>query len=286
MRSDGSRLKAIANYYATTRLDYRVVWVRWPTLAMHFGYWNEATRRHADSLINSNRVVADRANLQAGQFVLDAGCGVGGTAMWLAENYGVRAAGITLVHDQAVRARRWAKRRGLEQVVTVTLQDYQRTSFPDGTFDAVLAMESSCHTPDKRGFLAEAFRVLNPGGRLVVEDGFRVSRPYSDDEQRLQLSWLSGFLVPPLPSPEEFAETARAVGFEEVKIEDCTANYLRSCRRLYRIAMLVYPAAKTLHVLGLRSDVQHGHVRAAREQWLGLKRGLWLFGIFTAGKPL
>ncbi|MGH2768192.1 MAG: SAM-dependent methyltransferase [Actinomycetota bacterium] len=252
---------------------------------MHFGYWDDRTRSHRDSLINSNRVMATRASLQRGHSVLDAGCGVGGTAMWLAQNYGVRVAGITLVHDQAARAGRWAKERGLDRVVTVTIQDYSQTAFPEGTFDAVLAMESSCHTPDKRAFLGEAFRVLRPGGRLVVEDGFRAARPYSDQEQRLQLSWLSGFLVPPLPTSEEFAATAREVGFHEVEVENATANYRQSCRRLYRIAMCVYPGAAALHALGLRSDVQHGHVRAARDQWRGLKRGLWVFAIVTARKP-
>lgn len=79
---------------------------------------------------------------------------------------------------------------------------------------------------------------------------------------------------------------AREVGFEEVNVEDCTANYLRSSRRLFRIAMCVYPWATGLHALGFRSDVQHGNLTAARGQWLGLKRGLWLFGILTASKPL
>lgn len=97
---------------------------------------------------------------------------------------------------------------------------------------------------------------------------------------------MSDFLVAPLPTTDEFAATAREVGFEGVSVEDCTAHYLRSSRRLYRIALCVYPWALGLHVLGLRSDVQHGNLRAARGQWLGLKRGLWSFVLFTARKPL
>ncbi|MGH2687778.1 MAG: methyltransferase domain-containing protein [Actinomycetota bacterium] len=285
MNSDPTRLKAIANYYKETRIEYRVAWARRPTFAMHFGYWDETTRSHADSLINGNRQIAIRADLQPGQVVLDAGCGVGGTAMWLAENYRVRAAGITLVPDQAARGQRWANSRGLYGRVSLSLQDYLQTAFADGTFDAVYAMESSCHTPEKRAFFEEAYRVLKPGGRLVVEDGFRPDRPYTEDERSLQDRWLSDFLCATPPTMDEFAAMALEAGFEEVKVEDCNAHYLRSSRRLSRIALLVYPWASALHALRLRSDVQHGNLRAARGQWLGLKRGLWFFGILTARKP-
>ena len=140
MRSDSSRLRDIANYYLETRFDYQLAWTHRPVFALHLGYWDETTRNHAGAQINGNRQMAIRADLQPGQLVLDAGCGVGGTAVWLAENYGVRVTGITIVHDQAARARRWANRRGRQDTVSVSLQDYLETAFPENTFDAVVAM--------------------------------------------------------------------------------------------------------------------------------------------------
>ena len=137
----------------------------------------------------------------------------------------------------------------------------------------------------KRQYLSEAFRVLKPGGRLVVQDGFRADRALTPAEHRLQESWLEGWVVPNLSSLPEFAGYAEEVGFTGVTQRDCTPNVIKSCRRLYRVTMACYPIAAGLHKVGLRSDLQHGNVRAARDQYRAMRKGLWSYGIVAADKP-
>src|SRR5439155_14864192 len=78
----------VVAYYEETWLDFRVLWMTLGNPAIHFGYWDEGTRRHGQSLDNMNRVMADIACVSQGDRVLDAGCGVGGAAFWLAQNRG------------------------------------------------------------------------------------------------------------------------------------------------------------------------------------------------------
>jgi ubiquinone/menaquinone biosynthesis C-methylase UbiE len=104
---------AIVAYYDETWLDYRLLWLNGRNLSVHFGYADAATRGHADALLNMNRVLADRIAIRPGERVLDAGCGVGGSSLWLAQERGAKVVGITPVASQVARARRFAAQRGL-----------------------------------------------------------------------------------------------------------------------------------------------------------------------------
>ncbi len=105
--------KTTASYYEETWLDYRMLWLNPSNRAIHFGYWDETTHNHSESLLNMNRVLASNLRPKAGDKMLDCGCGVGGTAMWMAENHDVDVTGITVTPDQVVRGNRYAAERGL-----------------------------------------------------------------------------------------------------------------------------------------------------------------------------
>jgi len=273
--------RRVRDYYDGSTWDYRILWSRHH---LHFGYWETDTRSHARSLINMNRQVSERAKLEYEDRVLDAGCGVGGFAVWMAREHAVRVDGITIVESQLQEARRHARRSGVEPLVRFSQKDYTATGFPDASFDAATAIESVCYARDKRDFLAEAYRVLKPGGRLVVCDGYRSGRSSGDDEE-LMRSWLDGWAIPDLATGEEMTAWARLSGFQDVRLEDIEDHCRPSHYRLYLMAMAAYLPASLVHKLGLRSAVQHGNLRAARDQWRALRRNLWFQGILSARKP-
>jgi tocopherol O-methyltransferase len=274
----------VVAYYEETWFDFRVLWMTFGNPAIHFGYWDEGTRRHGQSLDNMNRVMADIARVSPGDRVLDAGCGVGDAAFWLGRQRGAWVQGITIVPSQALRAKRIAASRGLGDRASFSCQDFCRTAFADQTFDVVWARESVCHADDKGAFLAEASRVLRPGGRLVVADFARTSGSNAGDDERLLASWLHGWAIPSLATAGDLAEWAEDAAFEDVLVRDVTAAMEPSLRRLHRLVKALSPGASLLHRLGVRSEVQHANVTGSAAMWAALQRDLWSYTILSARK--
>ena len=286
LRPAGSLTDAIVGYYDETWLVYRVLWLNPDNLAVHFGYTDANTRSHTDALKNMNRVLADRVQIKPGARVLDAGCGVGGSSLWLAKERGADVVGITLAARQVEQARSYAARRGLANRVHFEVADFTATPFPEASFDVVWAVESLCHAPHKAAFYQEAARVLRPGGRVVVADFVRAGRPLDPTGERLLHEWLTGWAVPDIDTPAEHTEHLAAAGFVETRLDDVTVHTRPSLRRLYRMAYWTYPLALYGYVKGVRSAVQHGNVIASIRQYQALRHGAWFYSILSATKPI
>jgi tocopherol O-methyltransferase len=285
-QTTGSLNEAIVCYYDETWLDYRILWLNKDNLAVHFGYTDDSTRSHTDALKNMNRVLADRVRIQPGERVLDAGCGVGGSSLWLATERGAEVVGITLAARQAAMARDNARRRGVTDRVQFEVADFTATPFPDASFDVVWAVESMCHAPRKAAFYREAARLLRPCGRVVVADFVRAARPLGSTGERLLHEWLDGWAVPDIDTPGEHLEHLASAGFVEPRLDDVTTHTRPSLRRLYRMAYWTYPLAVLGRVTGVRSEVQHGNVIASIRQYQALRHDAWFYSILSATKPV
>lgn len=276
-------LDDIVAYYDQTRSDYGILWFRPDNRSVHFGYYEPGVTRHADALLNMNRQLADRAGIQAGAQVLDAGCGQGGSAVWLAQQRNALVVGITPVATQIADAQKFIRLRHVQDRVTVQLGDYQAMVFPDASFDVVWMCESLCHADDKGKVYAEAFRVLRPGGRLIVAEYMRTDDgPAAADLLR---QWLHGWSINWIDSPAEHRDQATRAGFVAVTIDDVTSNTEPSLKLLHRLATWLMPLETVLQRLRLRTTVQRGNIVGSLCQYEALQKGYWCYGILRAEKP-
>lgn len=132
-------------------------------------------------------VLAERAGIEDGDRVLDAGCGVGGPAAIIAGRYpNSRIDGVTNSATQARIARERLAGLGLADRVAIHVADYQALPFPERSFDVAIFLETTGYAGDVDRMYGEAARALVPGGRLYVKDVF--SRPGDlSSEERAQL---------------------------------------------------------------------------------------------------
>jgi ubiquinone/menaquinone biosynthesis C-methylase UbiE len=122
---------------------------------------------------------AELANLQAGEAVLDVGCGTGPLTIEVQKRVGQtgHVVGIDPGEQQIARARYKATRKKLP--IDFQIGVIERIPFPDQSFDVVVNTIMMHHLGDglKRQGLAEIARVLKPGGRLVIADFKRPEEP-------------------------------------------------------------------------------------------------------------
>jgi MPBQ/MSBQ methyltransferase len=106
---------------------------------------------------------------QAPVLMLDVGCGIGGSVRHAAKRWPDTsfAVGITISGQQVKRAKELTQAQGVKNGIVMAC-DALDIAFADNSFDAIWAIESEMHMPDKNHFIHEVTRVLKPGGMLVL----------------------------------------------------------------------------------------------------------------------
>src|SRR5206468_7584773 len=105
-----------------------------------------------DALQNTNKVMAEQVNITPNDRILDAGCGIGGSALWMAKNKRAEVVGISISGKQIEKAKTVAKQAKVDHLVSFSVIDYLDTGFPNESFEVVWAIESVCHAEKKEDF--------------------------------------------------------------------------------------------------------------------------------------
>ena len=143
---------------------------------VHWGYWEQpkaADGTRADyvaAMEHMNGVLLAAGHVANGQRLLDVGCGFGGTIQQInAEYANMHLTGLNIDPRQLAAAEAQTRATNGNQIAWVE-GDACELPFEDNSFDCILAVECIFHFPSRERFLAEAARVLKPGGYLAVSD--------------------------------------------------------------------------------------------------------------------
>jgi len=281
-----SELKKDAiRHYDDCYRDYLFAWCNQDNLALHYGYWDQQRpySQH-QALINKNQLLYQAANIQPNEQVLDAGCGIGGSSIWMAKHLGNQVTGITISQQQANYAEQHAQRQKVNDKVNFKVADFCATPMKDESFDVIWGLESVCHALNKGDFLKEAFRLLRPGGRVVICDGFITRREFNQSEWADIVTCLNGWAVPNLCETTEFNQLLTANGFQSIHYQDITAATMPSSDYMFKVAKRLKPVQTISQWLGLRSQAQTANFKVGIAQHRLFTDQLVEYGLFTARK--
>lgn len=278
----------VSRYYDRNQWLYNVGWSAGGTRSLHYGLWWDDTRSLAEAIVNGDRFVAEKLAVDASDHVLDMGCGVGGTSVFLAKTFGCRVTGITVSRVQLEQAAAYAASSGVQHLVQFALMDYTAMTFPKATFTKAFTLETSNYAPDKGVLLREAHRVLTPGGCYVSLDAFQSRDAHPGEEDACLRRVLRGWACEGLERFDRYAAHAREVGFDVVESGDLSARTARSARVIWRRHVFLYPLAYLAWRVGLASAELLWHFQASIEQkhMYCATDNLLMFGYLVAKKPL
>ncbi|WP_121353139.1 SAM-dependent methyltransferase [Flavisolibacter nicotianae] len=274
----------IARYYDLSEVHYRLFWKLDTSRSLHYGYWDSSTKDFHEALLNINRVLADKVSITKDDNVLDAGCGVGGSSLWLAGFRGCQVTGISLNEKQVQKANAAAQQAGLQNRVTFAQKDYLNTGYPSESFDVVWGIESVCYADDKSAFLNEASRLLRKGGRLVIADFFQAENLPQRAAAAVK-KFANSWAINEFALESEFCRDAAAAGFCRIVSEDISQAILPSAKRLYKAYWLGKPAAILYRLFrGKPTSLAANNVESALLQYTTLKKGWWKYRVISAVK--
>lgn len=172
--------------------------------------------------------------------ILDVGCGLGGTSIYLSKHIKADVTGISISHEQI----ELAKKQALHDItLQIDVKD-KKTVFPhfmlddahrlrnfsDQSFDLVWSLESAEQFYDKNCFIEQAYRVLKPGGQIMIATWCSNQEQYEGNDAILYQKLCKAFLVPYMPTINHY-ENLLKNQFTEVKSLDWSENVKSSWAR-------------------------------------------------------
>jgi SAM-dependent methyltransferase len=215
--------------------------------------------------------------------ILDAGCGVGGASIWLAENSSAKYIGITISPLQVEKARKYAKNRGVDGRVSVSVMDFHKTDFHNDTFDYIFLIESSCYA-NVQELSREMYRILKPTGKLVIADYAPPRMPQNDYEKKMVNYFCHGYKMSEWRTKDELLSQLRGAGFQKLTFLDKTAEIRKSVNRIYYQTLLTAIPFSILRLFRLISKVEFENGYATYSQKKLYEMGLFQYGIFIGEK--
>ena len=197
---------------------------------IHHGYFEtceETPISAQETLINK---LVGLIGVCAQDKILDVGCGIGGSSFYLAKHYGAIVTGISLSQKQIEIAQRYAQTNAVKHTHFTVEDALSMASIPSNSFDTVWALESCEQFYDKRLFIEQAFRVLKPGGKLMLATWCSSAEEFQGVSARKYTKLCTVFQLPYMPTLQHYDQLLQQQGFVVNEVLEWSSKVAQSWR--------------------------------------------------------
>lgn len=274
--AQGGEKDAAETYYDSSDADsfYHAIW---GGEDIHVGIYADENEPIFAASRRTVRRLADLCCPSAGARVLDMGAGYGGAARYLVQRFDCQVTCLNLSETQNRRNGELTAQAGLSGKVRVVHGDFAAVPSPNDSYDLVWSQDSILHSPRRSQVIAEARRVLKPGGALIFTDPMQ-----SDDCPSGVLDEvLARIHLPSLASFAFYRESGTEMGFVEEHSEDLTPHLVTHYARVR--AELVANRARLQQTV---SEEYLSRMESGLGHWIGAgNRGYLAWGILKFRVP-
>ena len=211
----------------------------------HFGYYNRGDSRwqFQKAMRQMEEQLANAIALPEGSKILDAGCGVGDVASYLASHKGYQVDGIDILDFNIEEAKKRIETRGLGDLVHVQLMSYQELKFPAKSFDATYTMETFVHSDSPDKALEGFYKVLKPGAKLVMFEYARDEDSKMSKRAQDSFRYINKYAA--MPGFQQFTHGSlekliKQAGFENIQVKDISDKVAPMMRAFNTVAYVPY----------------------------------------------
>lgn len=277
-RNISSRARAVSeDYYNSDDADafYSTIW---GGEDLHLGIYENTRDIKEAGFATVDLMASQLPELDKSTKVLDLGSGYGGSARRLASRFGCSVTGLNLSETQNDRAMHMNTNAGLAEQIEIVHGSFEDIPAANESIDVVWSQDSFLHSGARDLVLAESFRVLKPGGRLLFTDPMQAA---NCSKTALNAIYARIFLSS-LGSYDYYSSTCELIGFNTVDIIDLSPqlaeHYARVREELINNRELVEEGASSEYIERMTDGLGH---------WIeGGKTGELQWGVMHFQKPV
>lgn len=283
--------RSVAQYYSDATPGF---YVRgWHPDHIHFGLFEPGECPEQGEILSESPglaravermidVIVAPAGIRAHHRVVDAGCGIGGTAIRLVRAHGCTVTGINIARLQLEIAEQKVRDAGLTERIGFAYADCsQHLPFADGSIDIVVNIESACHYSDRARFLREVHRILKPGGRIVAMDWLARDGLQPGEHEKYIEPLCKIWTIRSLESRSTYTERLRDAGLTVIEVEGFGGKDADNIRILeYGFRLLL-----SLWFGGMETDAHRTLMEQFRSLSTAWRDGCFELGRYCAEKP-